>query len=335
MTETQSPTSENSPAAGPLYFGRDAVARDLGFPACIDAVRQAMIALSSGETLQLPRAMIGMGEQRTYGLMAGALGTRSYFGSKLVAVFADPTQPGRTRHEGLVVVFDGENGDLVCTLDAGAVTQIRTAAATAVATAALARPDAEVLALIGCGHQAHAHVEAIAHARKLRRVIVWGRSPDRAAAFAADTHQRLGLTVEIAPDVRTAVADADIICTLTGAKTPILHGDWVNPGAHVNLVGSSGPGPVEADEALVLRGRYFVESRENARLAASEFLLAKASGAIDDRHIAAEIGEVLAGSSAGRTSPDEITIYKSLGHVVQDLAAAKYLYERHLAGRAR
>ncbi len=316
----------------PVHFDEAAVIAGLGFPACIAAVREAMIQLSAGDTRQLPRTMISMGEQKTFAQMSGAVAAGGDFGSKLVSVFADPKQQGRTRHEGLVILFDGATGLPVCTLDAGAITQIRTAAATAVATAALARSDAEVLALIGCGHQAQAHVEALARVRSLRRIIVWGRARKRTAAFADSLFQRLGLTVELAPDAQTAVLDADIVCTLTGAKEPVLLGEWIRPGAHVNLVGSSGPGAVEVDDALVLRSRYFVESRENAGVAASEFLRAKAAGLISDRHIVAEIGEVLAGSAAGRTGPDEITVYKSVGHVVQDLAAARYLYEQHCAG---
>ncbi len=324
-----------TPKAAPLHFDEQAVVQGLGMPACIAAMRAVMIALSNGGTKQLPRTMINMGEQRTFGLMAGSLGNwlgaKAYFGSKLVSVFGDPRQPGRTRHEGLVVLFDGDTGDLLCTLDAGAVTQVRTAAATAVATAALARHDAQVLALIGCGHQAHAHLEAVSQVRKLSRVVAWGRSPERAQAFADISLQRLGVEVQVASDIRSAVADADIVCTLTSAKAPILFGDWLKPGTHVNLVGSSGPGPVEVDDELVRQSRYFVETRENAGLAAAEFLHAKASGMIGDDHIAGEIGEVLAGAVSGRDRADEITVYKSLGHVVQDLAAARYLYERHLA----
>jgi len=315
-----------------LHFDEAAVHAALTLDRCIPAMRQAMIVLSEGDTLQLPRAMIGMGERRTFGVMAGALGADGYFGSKLVSVFADPAQPGRTRHQGLVVLFAGDDGRPLCTLDAGAVTEVRTAAATAMATAALARQDADTLALLGCGRQAFPHLEAIAKVRQLRRVLVWGRSPERAAQFAREAEARFGLKIEVGANVQATVAEAEIVCTLTGARQSVLEGAWLPPGVHVNLVGSSGPGPTEVDDALVARGRYIVESRENARLAAAEFINALAAGAVGENHIAAEIGEVLAGRLPGRTSPQQVTVYKSLGHVVQDLAAAVVVYERHHPG---
>jgi len=316
---------------GPKHFDEVSIVKAFEGRDCIPIVREAMIALSAGQTLQLPRAIIGMGPRRIFAVMPGALGLRDYFGAKLVSVFPNPSHPERTLHQGLVVLFDAEDGRPICTADAGALTQMRTAAATAVATDALSRPDSEVLTLLGCGHQAHAHVEAISKLRDLRRIIVWGRSVERARQFAERVSEQLALNIEVEPSAAAAVAEADIVCTLTSAAEPILEGSWLRPGAHVNLVGSSVPSAAEADEAVVVASRYFVESRENAGLGASEFLRAKASGAIGDDHIAAEIGEVLAGAKPGRRSNSEITVYKSLGHVVQDLAVAAAVYEHYRA----
>jgi len=312
----------------PVFFSREDVEARLTWDGCIGAVRDAMIALSDGRTRQLPRSMIGLGEGRTFALMPGALALGGYFGAKLISVFADPGRPGRTAHEGVVVVFDGASGRPLCMADAGAITQIRTAAASAVATDALARPDARTLTLLGHGHQAIAHIHAIARVRALNQVFVWGRSIERARAFADQAGALVGLPVEAIADARSAVAAADIICTLTPSREPILGGYWVAPGAHVNLVGSSSPASVEADQSLVVLSRYVVESRESAQAAYAEFRLAKAAGAVDDTHIAAEIGEILAGRAPGRTRKDEITVYKSIGHVVQDLAAAAWLYNQ-------
>jgi ornithine cyclodeaminase len=307
---------------------KQAVLEGLSLADCMAAVRTAMIALSAGETRQLPRTMIPVGTRKTFAQMPGALGLDDYFGAKLVSVFGDPERPGRTAHHGVVVLFEGESGHPVLIADAGAVTQVRTAAATAVATDALAGPDAAALALIGCGHQASAHLEAISQVRPLDRIMVWGRNLRRAQDFAEAEGARLGLQVEAIADARTAAAEADIVCTLTSSLEPVLQGAWLRPGTHVNLVGSSGPATVEADHEVLTRGRYFVESRDTALAAASELIRAKDASLIGDDHISAEIGEVLSGKAEGRRSADEITVYKSLGHSVQDLAAAAFLYER-------
>lgn len=305
-----------------------AVKAGLDYPGCIDMVREAMKALSAGTTRQLNRTMIHMGEGRTFAQMPGSLGDEDMFGAKLISVFADPAQPGRRRHRGLVVLFEPEQGRPVCVADAEEITHIRTAAATAVATDALARPDARTLLLMGTGGQARTHLRALPLVRPFDRVMIWGRDPAKAQALAAEAKADLGLAAESVDDLPAAVAASDVICTLTGSAQPILFGDWLRPGVHVNIVGSSAPGPVEVDAALVQRCRYIADSRASVLVAGAEFLLAKEQGLIGDDHIAAEIGEVLLGRVPGRRSPEDITAYKSLGHAVQDLAAASHLYQR-------
>jgi ornithine cyclodeaminase/alanine dehydrogenase-like protein (mu-crystallin family) len=288
------------------------------------AVREAMIALSDGRVRQNLRSFIGLGEGRTFAIMPAALGERAAFGAKLVSVFGDGT--GRKAHEGLVVLFDGETGVPVCVADAGAVTELRTPAASAAATDALARPDADSLAVLGLGRQALGHIAALARVRPLASVRVWGRDAALAQAFAERAARATGLPVHAVADAERAVADATIVCTVTGATDPILKGAWIAPGAHVNLVGSSGPAQAEADEALVSMSRFIVDHREHVLVHGGEFLRARANGLIDDSHIAAEIGEVFAGTKAGRTSNDQVTVYKSLGHAVQDLAVTAALH---------
>lgn len=305
-----------------------AVLERLDIEGCRTAVRAAMIALSAGETRQLPRSIIPIGAGRLFGQMPGALITGGYFGAKLVSVFAEPDRPGRTAHQGVVVLFDADSGQAICVADAGAITLIRTAAGTAVATDALAVPDAERLTIMGHGHQAGAHIEALARVRPLREVKVWGRSVERAGAFCAEMAGRTGLSVIPVADPREAVAEAQIVCTVTGAVEPVLFADWLAPGTHVNLVGASVASAAEAEAAVVSVGRYFVESRESARNGAGEFLRAIAAGLVTEDCIQAEIGEVLAGTRPGRRSASEITVYKSIGHAVQDLAAAAYLHEQ-------
>ena len=203
---------------------------------------------------------------------------------------------------------------------------IRTAAASAVATDALARKNARRLVLLGYGEQAKTHARAISKVRDLESIVVWGPSPDRSRSFAERMQTELGVPISIAATAQDAATRADIICTVTSAREPILKGEWVRPGTHVNVVGSSYAGPAEVDNDLVARSRFIADSREGVLQQGAEFLRAKAAGLVGDEHVVAEIGEVLAGKVEGRRSPEEITIYKSLGHIVQDLAAVQALY---------
>lgn len=310
------------------YYGPREVRAALDYDGCMEAVRAAMAAFSADGNPQPLRNIVEIAPGKLFGLMPGTLTAPYGFGAKVLSVFADPAQAGRAVHRGLVVLFDRESGRVSCIAEAGEVTEIRTAAASAVATDVLAREDARTLAIFGCGAQAAAHVRALVRVRQLQTILVWGRSVERAALFAQRMAREVGIAVRAVAEARAAAAQADIICTVTGARTPVLLGEWVRPGTHVNAVGSSHAGPVEIDQALVLASRYIVDSRRSAMAAAAEFLLAKEAGAIDDGHIVAEIGEVLLGRIPGRTSPREITVYKSLGHIVQDLAAVSYLHAR-------
>lgn len=310
------------------FIDKEEVARRLTYDICIPIVRNAMIAFSRGETKQLLRSLIPLSEGRIFGIMPGALGVNAAFGAKLISIYPENFAKGKQSHQGLVVLFEPENGEAVCVLHAGEITAIRTAAASAVATGALARKDARRLTLLGYGEQAATHAHAICKVREVEFITVWGRSLERAGEFARRTQSELGIPVAPANTVEKAVAEADIVCTLTSAAEPILRGAWVQPGTHLNLVGSSYAVPAEVDNALVARSRFIVDSREGVLQQGAEFLRAKAAGLISDDHIAGEIGEVLAGDIAGRRSAEEITVYKSLGHIVQDLASAWAIYEQ-------
>ena len=307
---------------------REEVRTRLTYEVCIPLVRAAMIALSRGETRQLLRSIIPLGDGRMFGVMPGALGERAVFGAKLISVFPGNFAKGVQSHQGVVVLFDGDSGAPVCVAHAGEITAIRTGAASAVATDALARPDAHRLALLGYGEQALTHARAIALVRPLSAITVWGRSAERAQAFAAKLAGELGLAATACETVEAAVAEADIVCTVTSAKEPVLQGQWLAPGVHVNVVGSSFAGPAEVDSDLVARARFIADSREGVLAQGAEFLRAKAAGVVGDDHVVGEIGQVLDGTLAGRQSPEQLTVYKSLGHIVQDLAATQALYDR-------
>jgi ornithine cyclodeaminase/alanine dehydrogenase-like protein (mu-crystallin family) len=308
------------------FIDREEVSRRLTYELCIPIVRDAMIALSRGETKQLLRSIVPLSEGRLFGIMPGAMGAHAVFGAKLISVFHENFAKGIQSHQGLVILFDPETGAPVCAVHAGEITAIRTAAASAVATDVLARKDASHLALLGYGEQASTHAGAISKVRNLDSITVWGRASDRAHAFAERTQNELNIPTNPAASVQEAVAHADIVCTLTSASEPILHGAWLRPGTHVNVVGSSYAVPVEVDNDLVIRSRFIADSRESVLAQGAEFLRAKSAGLISDDHIVAEIGQVLSGEIPGRRSPEEITVYKSLGHIVQDLATAWALY---------
>lgn len=310
------------------FIDREEVARRLTYETCISIVREAMIAFSRGETKQLLRSIIPLSEGRFFGIMPGALGAHGPFGAKLLSLFEGNSRLGRQSHQGLVVLFDPETGEAVCAVHAGEITAIRTAAASAVATDALARKDSHRLALLGCGEQAGTHARAICKVRNIDSIVVWGRSGERAGEFVRRMQVEFAKPVIVADNVKNAVAEADIVCTLTVVSEPILKGEWVRAGTHVNVVGSSHAGPAEVDNELVARSRFFVDSREGVLSQGAEFLRAKAAGLVGDDHIVGEIGEVLAGRVEGRRSVEEVTVYKSLGHVVQDLASAWAIYRQ-------
>jgi ornithine cyclodeaminase len=300
----------------------------LDYPGCIEAMRKAMIALSTGERPQPLRQIFTVGENDMFGTMPGELAALSTFGAKLVSVFGDPDRPGRSRHQGVVVAYDGTTGAVSCIADAEPVTKIRTACATAAATDSLALAGAEVLAIFGTGVQAEAHLHALPLVRPFREILVWGRSTQRTRAFAEEMSKRLGRTITAISDGQEAAARADVICTVTSSAEPVLLSEWVRPGTHINLVGSSYLGPVEVDSALVARARYIADYRPGVLAQAAELAVAREARLVDDTHVIGEIGDVLAGRITGRENDSQVTIYKSLGHVAQDLAATAYLHQR-------
>jgi ornithine cyclodeaminase len=308
------------------------VRRRLTYEICIPIVREAMIAFSAGRTRQLLRSIVPLAERRMFGVMPGALGEDGPFGAKLISVFPDNFAKGAPSHQGAIVLFDPGSGGVACVIDAGEVTAIRTAAASAVATDAVARAGASRLAILGYGEQAATHARALRLVRPFSTVVVWGRSRERAEAFAARMEAELGLSIVVAASARDAVADADVVCTVTAATDPILAGAWLAPGTHVNLVGSGHAGQAEADGDLIARSRFIADSREGVLAQCGEFLRAKAAGLVGDGHVAGEIGEVLSGALQGRRDDAEITAYKSLGHIVQDLACGWALQADDLPG---
>ena len=305
------------------------VRRALPMADCIEAVERAMRAVSRGDSEVPLRTIMTLPGGRTFfGAMPGYLGDPRGLGAKILTVYPENPKSGLPSHVGLVVLFDTDTGMPVAVMDAAQITALRTAAASAVATRALARQGAAHLAILGTGEQASTHLEAIAKVRALQTVRVWGRSRDKAAEFAEQERGHSAVHVEVSKSARDAVSGADIVCTVTGAREPILNGAWLSPGTHVNLVGASQLSAREADDDLVARSRFFVDSRVSARAEAGELRHAIDAGCVTDAHVLGEIGEVLNGTVGGRAGDSDVTVYKSLGIAAQDLAAARVIWDR-------
>jgi ornithine cyclodeaminase/alanine dehydrogenase-like protein (mu-crystallin family) len=299
--------------------------------ACIDVMAEALKTLARGNAILPLRPILWLPEKvGALGMMPSYLGDVKAMGLKVVSVFPGNHGTEYDSHQGAVMLFETEHGRLLAIIDASEITAIRTAATSAVATQALARADAGDLAILGSGVEAHTHLEAMLLARPIRRVRVWSRNPDHARQFAERESRRHGIAIEPLPTAQAAVAGADLICTITAAPQPVLLGEWIAPGAHVNAVGSSVAHTRELDTAAIVTARLFVDRRESTINEAGDFIFPKKEGAIGDDHIQGEIGEVLLGQVPGRTSPDEITLFKSLGLAVEDLAAAHHIYHKAL-----
>jgi ornithine cyclodeaminase len=296
---------------------------------CVELMHRTMIAVSERRVvLPLRSVMVMPGDLGMLGNMPGYLAEPECFGVKLVSLIPRNKPPQYSSHLGLVLLFEAQHGCPVALVDAAEITAIRTAAASGLATRLLARPDAGDLALLGAGEQARSHLEAMLAVRRLRRIRVWARDGVKAAAFANVEGARHGIAIETSATVPQAVAGADIICTLTKAREPILLGEWLAPGAHLNVVGSSIASTAEIDTPAVARSRFFVDYRESTVNEGGEYLRALKAHAITPDHILGEIGEVANGSKIGRRSPAEVTLYKSLGIAPQDLASAHHVLEK-------
>jgi ornithine cyclodeaminase len=315
-----------------LILGADAVRAALPMAACIDLMVETMAAVSQGKAVLPLRTVtpIPRSENRL-GVMPGHLAEPDVLGAKLICLYPDNPRRGLSSHTGVIILFEAATGQIRALLDAAEITGLRTAAATAAASRALARRDAGDLAVLGTGEQALAHLKALAIVHELRRVRVWGRDIENARALSHRASALCPAPIEVCVDARDAVDGADLICTVTASSEPILEGGWLSPGVHVNLVGASVQTSSEIDVAGVARASYFVDYRPSALAQAGELKRAMDAGAVGPDHILAEIGEVHLGVHPGRRADSEITVYKSLGVAAQDLAAADAIYK--MAGR--
>jgi ornithine cyclodeaminase/alanine dehydrogenase-like protein (mu-crystallin family) len=311
-----------------LVLSEPEVERLLPMEACIDVMSDALAALARGEMYQPLRGVVRPPEAPgLIGLMpAYRSAAPAAFGLKAVNVMPGNPARGLDMHQGVVLLSDGDTGELSAIVNASAITAIRTAAVSGVATRALAREHTRELAILGAGVQARSHLRAMAAVRSFERARIWSRTAAHAERLAGEAG--VPFPVEAVESAEDAVRGADVIVTATSAQTPVLQRPWLSEGAHVNAVGSSIPTTRELDSETVAAASLFVDRRESTENESGDYLLALRDGAIGAGHIRAELGDVLVGAAPGRTSDTELTLFKSLGLAVEDLAAAHYVVER-------
>ena len=307
-----------------LVLSEHDVRRLLDMESCIEAMTEVLASLARGELYQPLRFVVRPPDaDGLLGLMpAHRAGATPAYALKEIVVSPKNPARGLDAHQGGVLLHDGETGELVALLNASPITAIRTAAVSAVATRALARPGAGRVAILGAGVQARAHVDAMRAVLDDPEIRIWARKLEAAEQLAAE----VGAIVDPSPD--SALFGAEVVCTTTSASEPVVHKRWLARGAHVNAVGSCLPTIRELDTETMAHASLFVDRRESALNEAGDYVLAAAEGAIGPDHIKAELGEVLAGMHPGREHEDELTVFESLGIAVEDLASAELVVRR-------
>ena len=313
-----------------LVLTHSEVEQLLPMPECIAVMEDALASLSRGEMHQPLRMVVKPPDASGVIAMMPAYksGAKSVFGLKAICVFPGNAAKGKDAHQGGVLLFSGETGEPLALMNASAITEIRTGAVSAVATRLLAREDASKLAIIGSGVQARSHLAAIACVRKLKHARVASRSLENARKFADEMQTKHAFPIEPVATAEEAIRGADVIVTATTSHEPVLNREWISQGAHINAVGTYSFAAREVDTDTMVAAKLFVDRRESALNEAGDYLIAAREGAIGPDHIRAEIGELLIGAAYGRETEDEITIFKSLGLAIEDLAAAQYLYDK-------
>jgi ornithine cyclodeaminase len=313
-----------------LVLSHDEVVELLPIKECIAVMRDALTALAVGKVHQPLRTIIRPPDAAgLMGLMPSYIsGGRAAFGLKAICIFPGNPARGKDAHQGAVLLFSADTGELLAMMNASAITSIRTASVSAVATDLLAREDACDLAIIGSSVQARSHLAAMSQVRSIKRCRIASRQIEHAQEFVDEMRRDYSFPLEPVESVEDALEGADLIVTVTSTREPVVRREWISPGAHLNVVGASTPHAREVDSATMAASSLFVDRRESTINEAGDYLFAAREGVIGPDHIRAEIGEVLTGAKAGRTSPEEITLFKSLGLAVEDLAAADYLYRR-------
>jgi alanine dehydrogenase len=313
----------------PVLLGEKDVRAVLSMDDLIAAMETALDQYSGGGVRQPLRSVVEVGDGHAfYGVMPAYISQPPALGTKLVSVFHTNAALGLPSHLATIVLLDPETGALQAILDGRYITEARTAAVSAASAKHLARPDARVLAVLGAGVQARSHLEALTRVRTFEEVRVWGRDPGRVRALLDQVAPQSSARLVASPSAHEAAHGADVIALVTASREPVLLRASVRDGAHICAVGACRPDQREMDTALVRDARVFVDSRVGALAEAGDLVIPIKEGAIDASHIAGELGDVFGGRTPGRRSAAEITIFKSLGMAVEDVAAARLAFER-------
>lgn len=306
----------------PLLLTEDQIRRVLPLDDLIATMEAALARFSAGDVQQPVRTVLSIGPQNGFFGVMPAFAPPGALGCKLVTLFKGNTARNLPTHLATIVLLDPETGAMKALLDGRYITEARTAAVSAVTARHLANPDAGTLAILGSGVQAKSHFETLQYVRAVRAVRVWSPTAANRERFAREVSASEGPAVTAVSTAEQAVSGADLIVLATSAASPVIENAWVADGAHIMAVGACRPNEREMDPALIARGRLFVDSRAGALVESGDIVLGMRDGLFGVDHIAGEIGEVLLGHLVGRETPDQVTIFKSLGMAVEDVAAA-------------
>jgi ornithine cyclodeaminase len=311
-----------------LVVNKEEVDEILTMDKCVRIMSDTFEAHAGGKSLQPLRSAMKLPSRKgLLGMMPGYTGNHHVMGIKAISVFPENYKAGLSSHQGIILLFESENGKLLAIVDGEAITATRTAAVSAIATRALARKDASKLAILGAGVQGRAHLQSIPLVRGVKEVRVWDIDFARAEQLAKTESKSPGVSIAAVDTARDAVETADIICTVTPAQEPILEAEWVRSGAHINAVGACTPDARELDSALVARSRLFADNRESLFNESADFLIPLREGLYGEEHLQGELGDLLAGKRQGRESSRDITLFKSLGLAIEDVSAGFFVYQ--------
>ena len=313
----------------PLFVNKEKIASLLPMEECIEVMEKMFRSLATGECLQPLRNIMRLPDgSGVLGMMPGHAAKLEVMGIKVISVFHANKEAGFPSHQGIVMLFDAKNGQPLMLFDALEITASRTAAASAVATKLLSRKDSSTLAIIGSGEQAKRHIEAMLVVRNIKHINLWSRNENNAKHLLYELSAEYNIPIHIKKNVQQAIEHADIICTVTASKEPVVMGDWIAAGTHINAVGSSTALARELDTTAIGRSKLFTDRYESLFNEAGDFLIPKKEGAVTDEHVKGEIGEVLSGTKKGRENDKEITVFKSLGIAAEDIFSAYHIYEK-------
>ena len=313
----------------PLFVNKEKIATLLPMVECVEVMEKMFRSLAAGECLQPLRNIMRLPDGNgVLGTMPGHAAKLGVMGIKVITVFHANSESGLPSHQGIVMLFDAKHGQPLMLFDALEITAIRTAAASAVATKLLARQNSSTLAIIGSGEQAKRHIEAMLLVRNIKHINLWSRNGNNAKHLVNELPGEYNIPIHIKQNVQQAVEHVDIICTVTSSKEPIVRGEWISAGTHINAVGSSTSAARELDTAAMIKSKLFTDCYGSLFNEAGDFLIPKKEGAVTDGHVKAEIGEVLSGEKKGRENEEEITVFKSLGIAAEDIFSAYHIYQK-------